>query len=124
MPSCVIDISAVFVDLQNDRGAAETRRWLRDAAISSVNLHEIVAKATEKGAAPDQARQIVGELRLTVHAHDADGAFEAGLLRVATKPCANSRPAPTNSTPCAPISTRGRRRPPAGSSWRASTWRT
>ena len=86
MPSCVIDTSAVFVDLQGETGAAEARRWLRDAAISAVNLHEIVAKATEKGATPDQARELVGKLRLTVHPHDADGAIEAGLMRVATRP--------------------------------------
>ena len=82
----MIDTSAVFVDLQGEPGAAEARRWLRDAAISSVNLHEIVAKAMEKGARPDQARELIGTLRLSVHAHDADDAVEAGLLRPATKP--------------------------------------
>lgn len=86
MPSCVIDTSAVFVDLQNESGAAEARRWLRDAAISSMNLHEIVAKAAEKGAAPDQVRELVGKLRLSVQAHDAEAAVEAGLLRPAAKP--------------------------------------
>ena len=86
MASCVIDTSAVFVDLQGESGAEEARRWLRDAAISSVNLHEIAAKATEKGATPDQARELIGKLRLHVHAHDADAAIEAGLMRVATKP--------------------------------------
>ena len=86
MAICVIDASAVFVDLQGEPGAAEARKWLRDAAISSVNLHEIVAKATEKGATPDQARELIAQLRLSVHAHDADAAIEAGLMRVATKP--------------------------------------
>lgn len=86
MPSCVIDTSAVFVDLQDEPGAAEARRWLRDAAISSVNLHEIVAKATEKGATPNQARELIGKLRLSVHTHDAEAAVEAGLLRPTTKP--------------------------------------
>ena len=86
MPSCVIDTSAVFIDLQNEQGAEEARRWLRDAAISSVNLHEIAAKATEKGASPDQARELIEKLRLTVHPHDLQDAVEAGLMRVATKP--------------------------------------
>jgi len=85
MPSCVIDTSAVFIDLQDERGAEEARKWLRDAAISSVNLHEIVAKAVEKGASPEQAKALVEKLRLSVHAHEADDAIEAGLLRVATK---------------------------------------
>jgi len=85
MPSCVIDTSAVFIDLQNERGADEARKWLRDAVISSVNLHEIVAKATEKGASPDQARALVEKLRLTVHSHGEEDAIEGGLLRSATK---------------------------------------
>ena len=86
MASCVIDTSAVFVDLQNEPGAEEARKWLRDAAISAVNLHEIVAKATEKGATPGQLGELVGKLRLDVHDHDTEAAVEAGLLRVATKP--------------------------------------
>ena len=86
MASCVIDTSAVFVDLQNEPGAEEARKWLRDAAISAVNLHEIVAKATEKGATPDQIGELIGKLRLEVHEHDTEAAVEAGLLRVATKP--------------------------------------
>ena len=85
MPSCVIDTSAVFVDLQNEDGAAEARKWLRDAAISTVNLHEIVAKTTEKGATPDQARELLAKLRLTVHSCDEADAIEGGLMRVATK---------------------------------------
>ena len=85
MPSCVIDTSAVFIDLQDEPGAEEARKWLRDAAISSVNLHEIVAKATEKGASPEQARELVAKLRLAVHPCDEAEAIEGGLLRVATK---------------------------------------
>jgi len=85
MTSCVIDTSAVFIDLQNEVGAAEARKWLRDAAISSVNLHEIVAKAIDKGASPDQAKELIEKMRLTVHAHDAEDAVESGLLRTATK---------------------------------------
>jgi len=85
MTSCVIDTSAVFIDLQNENGATEARKWLRDAAISSVNLHEIVAKATDKGASPDQVRELIEKMRLTVHAHDAQDAVESGLLRNATR---------------------------------------
>jgi len=85
MTSCVIDTSAVFIDLQNEDGADEARKWLRDAAISSVNLHEIVAKATDKGASPDQARELIEKMRLTVHAHDTEDAVESGLLRMTTR---------------------------------------
>ena len=74
------------LDLQGESGAAEARKWLRDAAISSANLHEIVARATGKRATPDQVRKLIAKLRLSVHAHDADAAVEAGLMRVATRP--------------------------------------
>lgn len=84
MPSCVIDTSAVFADLEGGPGSAEARTWLRDAAISSVNLHEIVARVVGEGADPDQARTLVGKLRLQVHPHDADAAIEAGLLHGTT----------------------------------------
>ena len=85
MPSCVIDTSAVFIDLQNEDGAVEARKWLRDGAISTVNLHEIVAKVTEKGATADQARELLEKLRLTVHPCDEADAIGGGLMRVATK---------------------------------------
>ena len=85
MPSCVIDTSAVFIDLQNERGASEARKWLRNAAVSSVNLHEIAAKMVEKGASRDQARTVIEKLRLTVHPLSAEEAIEGGFLRIATK---------------------------------------
>jgi len=85
MASCVIDTSAVFIDLQDESGADDARKWLRDAVISSVNLHEIVAKATEKGASPEQVKTLIAKLHLTVHPHGEEDALEAGLLRKATR---------------------------------------
>ena len=86
MASCVVDTSAVFVDLQGEAGADAARRWLRDAAISSVNLQELAAKALDKGMAADRVPDLIERLRLTVHAHGARDALEAGLMRPATAP--------------------------------------
>lgn len=84
MATCVIDTSAVFVDLQGEPGADMAREWLRDAAISAVNLQEIVAKAVQKGLPADKVPELLGRLRLTVHAHDEAQAMKAGLMREAT----------------------------------------
>lgn len=84
MPSCVIDASAVFVDLQGEPGADRARAWLRDAAISAVNLQEIVAKAVQKGLPAERVPDLLGRLRLTVHPHDQAQAVAAGLMRAAT----------------------------------------
>lgn len=85
MASCVIDTSAVFVDLQNERGAEEARKWLRDAAISAANLHEVVAKALDKGVPENRVPELIEKLRLTVHALDGAQALGGGLLRAATR---------------------------------------
>ena len=84
MPSCVIDTSAVFVDLQGERGAEEARRWLKEAAISTVNLQEIASKAIDKGGPREKVSQLIERLRLETHNLTADLALAAGLLRIAT----------------------------------------
>ena len=66
MPTCVIDTSAVFADL-GEEGAIEARRWLRDAAISALNLQEIVAKAVDEGVPEDAVPDLLERLRLVVH---------------------------------------------------------
>ena len=86
MPTCVIDTSAVFADLGEEEGAIEARRWLRDAAISALNLQEIVSKVVDKGVPEDTVPDLLERLRLVVHPLDADLALEAGLLRGVTKP--------------------------------------
>ncbi len=84
MPSCVIDTSAVFVDLNEETGAAEARRWLRDAAISAVNLQEVVSKSVDKGVPVDAIPRLVEALRLDIRPLDGELAIEAGLMRGAT----------------------------------------
>ncbi len=84
MPSCVIDTSAVFVDLQNETGAAEARKWLRDAAISTVNMQEIAAKAIDKGMPAEQVPALLERLRLTTYPLDESVALAAGMMRAST----------------------------------------
>lgn len=85
MPSCVIDASAVFADLNEETGAGEARRWLRDAAISAANLQEIVSKAIDKGIPSDTVPELIAALRLDIRPVDAELAISAGLMRAATR---------------------------------------
>jgi len=84
MPTCVVDTSAVFVDLNEEQGADEARRWLRDAAISAINLQEVVSKCLDKGVPSEALPALVAALRLDVRPLDASLAMEAGQMRLAT----------------------------------------
>ena len=84
MPACVIDTSAVFADLNDEPGADVARRWLRDAAVSALNLQEIVSKMIDKGVPAEATPAILERLRLAVHELDEILAVEAGLARAAT----------------------------------------
>lgn len=84
MPACVVDTSAVFVELNAEPGAEEARRWLRDAAISALNLQEVVSKSIDKGIPPEAIPALITALRLDIRPLDASLAVEAGILRKAT----------------------------------------
>ncbi|MBS1061276.1 PIN domain-containing protein [Gluconobacter sp. Dm-44] len=85
MPICVIDTSAVFADLNEETGAEEARYWLRDAAISAINLQEIVSKAVDKGVPAEGISELIAALRLDVRPLDHNLALTAGLMRDATR---------------------------------------
>ncbi|GGE03151.1 hypothetical protein GCM10011390_22510 [Aureimonas endophytica] len=85
MAGCVIDTSAVFADLNEEAGAAEARRWLRDAAISAVNFQEIVSKAIERGVPPEEVPPLMDALRLDVRRLDRELALSAGAMCAATR---------------------------------------
>lgn len=85
MPLCVIDTSAVLAVIAGEPGSDEGRRWLRDAAISALNLQELVSKLVDRGVPEDTVPVLVDRLRLAVHPLDETFALEAGLLRAATR---------------------------------------
>ncbi len=83
--STVIDASALLALLQDEPGAERVAEALTEAAISAVNLSEVVAKLRDRGFEADKAREAVGLLPLNVIAFDTDQAIEAGLLRGPTR---------------------------------------
>lgn len=55
------------------------------AAISAVNLHEVVKELLLSGLEEPTIRELLGELRLDVRPHDLDAAYAAAALHKQTK---------------------------------------
>jgi ribonuclease VapC len=81
----VLDASAVLALLQNEAGAERVADLLSGAAMSAVNLSEVVAKLTDHGMPADDVREALDGLPLDVHAFDREAAFAAGELRRITR---------------------------------------
>jgi ribonuclease VapC len=80
----VLDSSAVICLLSKEVGWQRVAATLRDAAISSVNLAEIVTKLWERGLSAEEVRLALAEIPLDVRAFSAEEAYVTGELRVAT----------------------------------------
>jgi PIN domain nuclease of toxin-antitoxin system len=81
----VLDASALLALLEED---ADTERWaadVKDAAISAVNLSEVIAKLAEVGMQFPEIREALEPLMIQIIAFDTRQAYEAGLLRPQTK---------------------------------------
>jgi PIN domain nuclease of toxin-antitoxin system len=80
----VLDASALLV-LLNDEPRVETvRHALSDAAISAVNLSEVVAKLVDAGAPELEILELLQAIEAEVGPFDEDQAYSAGLLRSVT----------------------------------------
>lgn len=85
MASAVLDASAVLALLKGEPGTAEVKRHVPGAAISAVNLAEVVAKLSEAG----MSRSAVGSTLATLGAEilpcDEARAISIGMLRAQTR---------------------------------------
>jgi PIN domain nuclease of toxin-antitoxin system len=81
----VVDASAVLALLNQETGSEEILQFIGNAAISSVNLSEVVAKLAEAGIPEEDIRQILGNLNLEVVPFNEEQAFKAGMMRPTTK---------------------------------------
>ena len=80
----VVDASALLALVNAEPGMGIVSEAIPGAAISAVNLSEVIAKLTE-GEMPEREIGIsLGGLGLEVVAFDADQAYTAGLLRART----------------------------------------
>jgi len=81
----VVDASALLALLNGEPGAERVAAVLPAAAISAVNLSEVVAKLADAGLPEAPLRRARDELGLDVHAFGTDQAWETGLLRPRTR---------------------------------------
>ena len=85
MARVVLDASALLALLNSERGSHVVEESLPDAAISAVNLSEVVSKLSGRDMPGAMVRTAVEALDLDIRSFDADLAFSAGLLRPATR---------------------------------------
>jgi PIN domain nuclease of toxin-antitoxin system len=81
----VVDASAILALLNQETGSEEISQFIDNAAISAVNLSEVIAKLAEAGIPAEDIRQILGNLNLEVIPFNEEQAFKAGMMRPATK---------------------------------------
>lgn len=86
MSISVLDASALMTLLKREPGAEQTAAAIRrGAAMSTVNLSEVVAKLLESQLTPDIIRTILDELKIEWVAFDSELAHIAGQLRPSTR---------------------------------------
>ncbi len=85
MTSAVLDASALLAMLNSEPGSGAVQESLPGAAISAVNLSEVISKLSERGMPEPAIRAALDGLGLEVHSFDADAAYSTARLRTATK---------------------------------------
>lgn len=85
MSKGVLDASAALALLNREPGSEVVESMIPGAAISTVNLSEVVAKLSEKGMPEDVISEALSGMELDVLPFDEASAYWAGMLRVPTK---------------------------------------
>ena len=85
MTSAVLDASAVLALVRDEPGAGKVAPHIGRAAISAVNLQEVIKELLLSGLDEALIRELLDELRLDVRAHDVDAAYAAAALHEHTR---------------------------------------
>lgn len=85
MTSAVLDASAVLALVRDEPGADKVAVHVGRAAISAVNLQEIVKELLLSGLQEATIHELLDELRLDVRAHDVGAAYGAAALHAQTR---------------------------------------
>jgi PIN domain nuclease of toxin-antitoxin system len=81
----VLDASALLALLNAEPGSEEVEGTIPGAAISTVNLSEVVAKLVEAGMPEEAVRAVLGGIEMEIHPFDVELAFRTGALRPQTR---------------------------------------
>jgi ribonuclease VapC len=80
VPSAVLDASALLALLLDEAGAPAVRLMLADAAMSTVNLAEVVGQYARHGAPPKRVEEVLANLPIEYFPLDSPLAYEVGLM--------------------------------------------
>lgn len=85
MTSVVLDASAVLALVRDEPGADKVGPHVGRAALSAVNLQEVIKELLLSGLDAATIRELLDELRLDVRVHDVDAAYAAAGLHAQTR---------------------------------------
>lgn len=85
MTSAVLDASAVLALVRDEPGADKVAPHIGRAAISAVNLQEVIKELLLSGLDEANTRELLDELRLNVRPHDIDAAYSAAAVHAQTR---------------------------------------
>lgn len=85
MTSAVLDASAVLALVRDEPGGDKVAPFVGRAAISAVNLQEVVKDLMVSGLPEAIIRELLAELRLDVRAHDSEAAYATAALHEQTR---------------------------------------
>jgi PIN domain nuclease of toxin-antitoxin system len=77
----VLDASALLALLNDEAGASRVAAVITGAAISAVNVSEVLSKLVDAGMPAEDARSVLEWLRLDIVPFDEEMAYTAGALR-------------------------------------------
>lgn len=85
----VLDASALLALLNKEPGSDRVESYVLQggAAMSAVNLSEVIAKHAERGVSSDRTASLFHLLGIELYTFDAEDAELAGSLRTQTKTC-------------------------------------
>lgn len=81
----VLDAAALIAEFNREPGAEQVLAAYPDVVISAVNVAEVIAKLSERGATDAETTEILARMRCPVQAFDAGQALLAGQLRSRTR---------------------------------------
>ena len=85
MKPTVLDATALLALLNDEPGAESVAGYLSEAAISAVNLAEVIGKLAEKGMPEADIHTALAALGLDIVPFDEDLAYRVGVLHPHTK---------------------------------------
>jgi PIN domain nuclease of toxin-antitoxin system len=80
-----LDASALLALLRLEPGNEKVAETIPGAAISAVNLSEVVSKLMEKGVPEAAVRSALAKIELEIHPFEEGLAYRTGILRLATR---------------------------------------